>query len=69
MIPVFETGTVKVVNPLKGFGFITPMKGREVFFHASGCLVSLTVLTAGDMVTFRMVGEGKKKRAVGVELI
>jgi len=28
-----ERGIIKVFFPLKGFGFITREKGRELFFH------------------------------------
>lgn len=64
---MLETGTIKVINHLKGFGFITPMKGREIFFHASGCVVGLTALNTMDTVIFRVVGEGKKRRAIEIE--
>ena len=29
----YEIGVVKVYFPLKGYGFITRDKGRDVFFH------------------------------------
>lgn len=28
-----QTGTVKFFNAAKGFGFITPESGQELFFH------------------------------------
>lgn len=61
-----ETGTIKVVDILKGFGFITPIKGREVFFHASNCSASILQLKAGDLVRFQIVGQGKSRRAINV---
>lgn len=61
-----ETGKVKIFDTLKGFGFITPKKGREVFFHISGCALGVSRVTAGDLVRFRIIGEGKKRRAVDV---
>ncbi|MFW7340702.1 cold shock domain-containing protein [Pollutimonas sp. H1-120] len=61
-----ETGTIKVVDILKGFGFITPMRGREVFFHVSNCSASILQLKVGDMVRFQIVGQGKRRRAINV---
>lgn len=65
---MLELGVIKVIDPIKGFGFITPTKGREIFFHASGCVESLTLLAVGYRVTFQVVGEGKKRRAIEVTL-
>ena len=64
-----ETGTIKVIDTLKGFGFITPTKGREVFFHVSNCSIGILQLRVGDRVRFRIVGEGKGRRAVNVNPI
>ncbi|MFY2595671.1 cold shock domain-containing protein [Achromobacter xylosoxidans] len=64
-----DTGTIKVVDSLKGFGFITPTKGREIFFHVSDCLIGLLQLRVGDTVRFRVVGEGRRRRAVNVNLV
>lgn len=64
-----ETGTIKVIDTLKGFGFITPTKGREVFFHVSNCSIGILQLKVGDGVRFRIVGEGKERRAVDVNLV
>lgn len=61
-----DTGTIKVIDSLKGFGFITPTKGREVFFHVSNCSVGILQLRVGDAVQFQIVGEGKGRRAVNV---
>lgn len=30
---VKETGVIKVYYPLKGYGFITRERGRDIFFH------------------------------------
>lgn len=64
-----DTGKIKVIDGLKGFGFITPTKGREVFFHVSNCSVSILQLRVGDEVRFRIVGEGRGRRAVNVNPI
>lgn len=61
-----DIGTIKVIDSLKGFGFITPAKGREIFFHVSNCSVGILQLRIGDAVQFRIVGEGKQRRAVNV---
>lgn len=66
---MFDVGVVKVIDVQKGFGFITPQKGRELFFHAAGCGVSLIALNPGDRVKYRIEGEGRKRRAVQVELV
>ncbi len=44
-------GTVKFFNESKGFGFISPEEGKDVFVHESG-LDEGTILSEGDSVTF-----------------
>ncbi|MCS6844316.1 MAG: cold shock domain-containing protein [Caldilineales bacterium] len=44
-------GVVKFYNAARGWGFITPTEGPELFFHRSG-LVGPTVLREGDLVEF-----------------
>jgi len=51
-------GTVKFFNRTKGFGFITPEEGEDVFVHESGLKDGVTI-DEGDEVTFD-IGEGKK---------
>ncbi len=52
-----STGTVKFFNNTKGFGFITPESGDDLFFHISQ--VQGSEPRDGDKVQFE-VGEGNK---------
>ncbi|MGH1468784.1 MAG: cold-shock protein [Bdellovibrionales bacterium] len=52
-----STGTVKFFNNTKGFGFITPESGDDLFFHISQ--VQGSEPRDGDKVEFE-VGEGNK---------
>lgn len=63
---MFDQGIIKTLNHLQGYGFITPEKGRELFFHVSGCVRGFSELTVGDQVQYRIVGQGKKRRAIEV---
>ncbi|PHS27776.1 MAG: cold-shock protein [Robiginitomaculum sp.] len=48
-----KTGTVKFFNSSKGFGFIQPENGDDVFVHISALQNSgLDGLQEGDKVTF-----------------
>jgi len=52
-----SNGTVKFFNSAKGFGFITPDEGNDLFFHISE--VQGQEPRDGDKVEFE-IGEGKK---------
>ncbi|MBU0907114.1 MAG: cold shock domain-containing protein [Nanoarchaeota archaeon] len=51
-------GKVKFFNESKGFGFITPESGKDIFVHQSALPEGVT-LSEGDSVTFD-VEEGEK---------
>lgn len=62
-----NTGTVKFFDATRGFGFITPEKGKELFFHMSE--IQGQEPRDGDKVEFG-VGEGKRGPcATGVKVI
>ena len=52
-----NTGTVKFFNTSKGFGFITPTEGNDLFFHVSELQESS--INDGAKVEFD-IGESQK---------
>jgi len=63
---IMAKGTVKFFNETKGFGFITPEKGSDIFVHVTGLLDDIR---ENDEVTFD-VTEGKKgPNAINVQLV
>ena len=60
-------GTVKFYNASKGFGFITPESGDDLFFHVSE--IQGDEPQDGDKVEFE-IGQGKKGPcAVSVKVV
>lgn len=61
-----QEGTVKFFNESKGFGFIRPESGEDIFVHVSGLIDEVR---ENDRVTFE-VQEGRKgPNAVNVKVI
>jgi CspA family cold shock protein len=65
------TGTVKLFNVAKGFGFIQPEDGsKDVFVHATALEVAgIRSLNEGDKVTFVLEEDrrGRGKQAGQIE--
>lgn len=61
-------GTVKWFNDSKGYGFITPENGKDVFVHHSAILGDgFKTLKEGEVVTFEIVAGPKGDQAVNVK--
>lgn len=61
-----QEGTVKFFNESKGFGFIRPENGEDIFVHVSGLVDQVR---ENDRVSFE-VQEGRKGlNAVNVKVI
>jgi CspA family cold shock protein len=63
-----EQGKVKFFNVTRGYGFITTVKGEDVFFHKNDVKDAgfRTMLQQGDTVTFDLRDEPRGKRAFNV---
>ena len=57
--PERRRGLVKWFSRGKGYGFITPVEGSEVFVHKSGLAASQALLRAGQLVEFT-IGHGPR---------
>jgi len=63
-------GTVKWFNEAKGYGFITPDEGNDVFVHFSAILgEGFKTLAEGQRVDFEVVQGEKGPQAANVEKI
>ena len=63
-------GTVKWFNGEKGYGFITPEDGPDVFVHYSEIQGSgFRSLNEGDTVEFEITEGRKGKQASGVTVV
>jgi cold shock protein len=64
------TGTVKWFNGEKGFGFITPEQGADVFVHYSEIQSSgFRTLNEGDKVEFEITQGKKGQQASAVTVL
>jgi CspA family cold shock protein len=61
------SGTVKWFNNQKGYGFITPENGKDVFVHYSSIQGDgFKTLREGDTVQFELTQGPKGEQAVNV---
>ncbi|HCR38000.1 MAG TPA: cold-shock protein, partial [Synergistaceae bacterium] len=61
-------GTVKWFNEAKGYGFITPDEGSDVFVHFSAIMgEGFKTLAEGQRVEFEVVQGEKGPQAANVE--
>ena len=63
-------GTVKWFNNQKGYGFITPESGNDVFVHYSAIVgQGYKSLTEGQAVEFEIVNDSKGPQAKNVTIL
>jgi len=61
-------GTVKWFNSGKGYGFITPEEGDDVFVHFSAIVMEgFKTLNEGDSVEFEIITDEKGAKAINVK--
>ena len=60
-----QEGTVKFFNETKGFGFICPTNGQDIFVHVSGLIDKIR---ENDRVTFEVENGKKGLNAINVKL-
>jgi CspA family cold shock protein len=64
-----QSGTVKWFNDAKGFGFITPESGPDLFVHFRSIIgTGFKSLAEGQRVTFRAVKGQKGMQAEEVQV-
>ncbi len=66
------TGTIKHVDPARGFGFVSHPHGVNLFFHYSNCdeaLLPLSDRLKEQLVQYETEDSAKGKRAVNLRPI
>jgi cold shock protein len=61
-----QEGTVKFFNEAKGFGFIRPENGEDIFVHVSGLIDQVR---ESDRVSFEVQDGRKGLNAINVKVI
>ena len=61
-----QEGLVKFFNDSKGFGFIKPANGEDIFVHVSGLIDEVR---ENDRVTFEVQDGRKGLNAINVKVI
>lgn len=61
-------GTVKFFNDSKGFGFITPDNGNDLFFHISD-VENQEELKDGEAVSFDTTAGDRGEKAINVRRV
>ncbi len=61
-----QEGTVKFFNETKGFGFIKPENGEDIFVHSSGLIDEVR---ESDRVSFDVQDGRKGLNAINVKVI
>ena len=64
--PHRQRGVVKWFNRSKGFGFITPAEGPEIFVHKSGLAPNQPLLRTGQLVEYALQHAARGVQAVDV---
>jgi cold shock CspA family protein len=67
-----EHGVVKFFDTTRGFGFITPMLGPDVFFHVKALIHegAFRTPTEGQAIEFeRTIGRSGKTQAANVTIL